>query len=146
MGDAARDCYQEFKASIRQDMANNPETADYLKRCAETAVRLATIRAAGRWAHGAAVDLSDIEWGAGIAWTTMHATAVRMLDFLPHNERSQMTAKIAGYIRRHGPVKIRNIQQLLKGRLRSQEIKDILAQLVEAGEIVKAGDEYRLSG
>ena len=39
----------------------------YLGRIAEMAVRLATIRAAGRGGPAAQVDLSDMEWGAGVA-------------------------------------------------------------------------------
>jgi len=54
-----------------------------------------------------------------------------------------MTEKILAYVRRKHPVKPRDIQQFLKGRLRSKEIKDILSQLVEAGEVEWQGDEYQ---
>ena len=40
-------------------------------------------------------------------------------------------------------MKPRDIQQFLKGRLRSKDIKDILSQLVEAGEVEWQGDEYQ---
>jgi hypothetical protein len=116
----------------------------YLARCAETAVRLATIRAAGRWGRGARVDLSDIEWGVGMAWTAGQALAEAAQDFLPQNERSEMADKILSYVRRRPTsVKPRDIQQFIRGRLRSREIKDILAQLVEAGEVEWSGDGYR---
>ena len=107
-------------------------------------MRLATIRAAGRWGRGASIDLSDIEWGVGVAWTAGRALAAAAQDFLPQNERSEMTDKILSYIRRrHTSVKPRDIQQFIRGRLRSREIKDILAQLVEAGEVEWSDDGYR---
>jgi hypothetical protein len=131
----ALDCYMDLVRMIEQHSDFNPGSAAYLARCSETAIRLATIRAAGRWGHGASVDLSDMEWGAGLAWTATQALANAAQDFLPQNERGEITEKILGYVRRRYPVKPRDIQQFLSGRLRSQEIKDILKQLYEAGEI-----------
>ena len=116
----------------------------YLARCAETAVRLATIRAAGRWGRGASIELGDIEWGVGVSWTAGQALATAAQDFLPQNERSEMVEKILSYVRRRcTSVKPRDIQQYIRGRIRSRDIKDILAQLVEAGEVEWSDDGYR---
>jgi hypothetical protein len=131
----ALNCYMEFVELIEQHSDLQPDSTAYLARCSETAIRLATIRAAGRWGHGATVDLSDMEWGAGLAWTATQAMTTTAQDFLPQNERGEITEKILGYVRRNRAVKPRDIQQFLSGRLRSQEIKDILKQLCEAGEI-----------
>jgi hypothetical protein len=141
--DRARACYMDFLRLLEQQADEHPETAVYVARCGEMAIRLATIRAAGRWGRGAAVDLFDMEWGVAIARLTGLETAAVMQDFLPRNDRSEMTAKIASYVHRKGPVKPRDIQMFLKGRLRSPEIKDILAQLVEAGEIEWTGHGYQ---
>jgi hypothetical protein len=131
----ALDCYMDLVRLIEQHSDLHPRSAAYLARCSETAIRLATIRAAGRWGHGATVDLSDMEWGAVLAWTATQALANAAQDFLPQNERGEITEKILDYVRRKYPAKPRDIQQYLSGRLRSQEIKDILKQLYEAGEI-----------
>jgi hypothetical protein len=139
----ANDCYTEFTRVVEDHVDEHQGSGAYLARCAETAVRLATIRAAGRWGRGARVDLSDIEWGVGVAWTAGQALAAAAQDFLPQNERGEMTEKILAYVRRKHPVKPRDIQQFLKGRLRSKDIKDILSQLVEAGEVEWQGDEYQ---
>jgi hypothetical protein len=40
-------------------------------------------------------------------------------------------------------MKPRDIQMFIRGRIKSAEIKDILAQLVEAGEIERTPDGYR---
>jgi hypothetical protein len=139
----AGNCYAEFTRLVEAHVDEHLGSGAYLARCAETAVRLATIRAAGRWGRGARVDLSDIEWGVGVAWTAGQALAEAAQDFLPQNERGEMTEKILAYVRRKHPVKPRDIQQFLKGRLRSKDIKDILSQLVEAGEVEWQGDEYQ---
>ena len=139
----ANDCYTDFTRVVEDHVDEHQGSGAYLARCAETAVRLATIRAAGRWGRSARVDLSDIEWGVGVAWTAGQALAEAAQDFLPQNERGEMTEKILAYVRRKHPVKPRDIQQFLKGRLRSKDIKDILSQLVEAGEVEWQGDEYQ---
>ena len=141
----ANDCYTGFTRVVEDHVDEHQGSGAYLARCAETAVRLATIRAAGRWGRGARIDLSDIEWGIGLAWTAGQALAEAAQDFLPQNERGEMTEKILAYVRRKHPVKPRDIQQFLKGRLRSKDIKDILSQLVEAGEVEWQGDEYQLT-
>jgi hypothetical protein len=141
----ANDCYADFSRVVEAHVDEHLGSGAYLARCAETAVRLATIRAAGRWGRGARVDLSDIEWGIGVAWTAGQALAEAAQDFLPQNERGEMTEKILAYVRRRHPVKPRDIQQFLKGRLRSKDIKDILSQLVEAGEVEWQGDGYQPS-
>jgi hypothetical protein len=140
--DQARGCYADFLEIIEQQGDEHPEGAVYLARCGETAIRLATIRAAGKWGRGASIDLSDMEWGVGLARAAGTSLADMAQDFLPRNHRSDMAAKIASYIHRKGPVKPRNIQQFLKGRLRSPEIKDLVGQLVEAGEVEWNGQGY----
>ena len=139
----ANDCYADFTRVVEDHVDEHQGSGAYLARCAETAVRLATIRAAGRWGRGASIDLDDIEWGVGVAWTAGQALAAAAQDFLPQNERGEMTEKILAYVRRKHPVKPRDIQQFLKGRLRSKDIKDILSQLVEAGEVEWQGDGYQ---
>ena len=45
----ANDCYTEFTRVVEDHVDEHQGSGAYLARCAETAVRLATIRAAGRW-------------------------------------------------------------------------------------------------
>jgi hypothetical protein len=138
-GSGAETCFTDFARMVEDHIDEHPGSAPYIARCVETSIRLATIRAAGRWGRGAKVDLDDMEWGAGVAWAATSSLATMALDHLPANERSEMTAKIAGV----GPMKPRDIQQFLKGRLNSREIKDILGQLVEAGNIENTDQGYR---
>jgi Protein of unknown function (DUF3987) len=64
----AQAAYKDFSRFVDDEGDRRPEIRDFISRSAETAIRLATIRAAGRWGRGATVDVSDAEWGAGIVW------------------------------------------------------------------------------
>ena len=139
----ARDCYVDFSRMVESYTDEHPGSAPYLARCVESGIRLATIRAAGRWGRGATVDLDDMEWGVGIAWKATNGLATMAQDYLPQNERGELTAKIADVIRRRGLMGRRDIQQFLKGRMDSKAIRGILDQLVEAGEIEWTGQAYR---
>jgi hypothetical protein len=140
----AEACYTDFVRMVeRRRVAEDPGSAPYLARCVETSVRLATIRAAGRWGRGATVDLDDMEWGVGIAWKAANSLATMAQDYMPQNERGGWAEKIAGLIHRRGVMKPRDIQQHIRSRLHSKELKDILGQLVEAGEIEWTNQGYR---
>jgi hypothetical protein len=136
-------CYRDFERLRDEHMDDDPELKPYIARAGEIAVRLATIRAAGRGGPGTSVDCSDMEWGVAIAWTAGQALAETAMQFIPENERSIYGDKIVRLIRRRGKMKVRDIQIYISGRLRSSEIKDILAQRIETGEIEWTVEGYR---
>jgi Bifunctional DNA primase/polymerase, N-terminal/Protein of unknown function (DUF3987) len=142
--DQAAKCYADFGEHVRAYVANNPRDEPYLARVVENAVRLATIRAAGRWGYGAQVDASDFEWSAGLAWATAQATVDAIVSQVPETERGVFAEKLLEIIRRRGSVTARDIQMSIRGRLRSMEIKDIIRQLIEGGEVECSADgQYR---
>jgi hypothetical protein len=140
---AALGIYEGLVAEIDRRADDQPHVVPYLARCGEIAVRLATIRAAGRWGYGASVDASDMEWGASVAWLAGQAMADAVVDQLPQTERGDFADKLLGIIRRRGKVKVRDIQRAMHARLRSAEIKDIIRQLMEAGLVRFEDGEYR---
>jgi hypothetical protein len=142
--DAASAVYRDLVAEIERRMDEQPHVVPYVARCGEIAIRLATIRAAGRWGRGATVDAADMEWAAGVAWTAGQAMADAIVDQMPDTERGVFADKLLEIIRRRGEVKVRDIQMAIRGRLRSAEIKDILRQLIEAGAVEFTADgKYR---
>ena len=132
---AARTVFEDLAGEVDRQTDNQPATAPYVARCAEIAVRLATIRAAGRWGHGAAIDASDMTWAAELAWKAGQAMADAIVDQVPQTDRGEFVDKLLEIIRRRGPVKPRDIQMYIRGRLKSAEIKDIVRQMIEAGEV-----------
>jgi hypothetical protein len=65
----ASECNCEFERTRDESMDSEPELRPYIARAGEIAIRLATIRAAGRWGPGARIDQSDshrsIRYGMG---------------------------------------------------------------------------------
>jgi hypothetical protein len=124
------------------------DMSPFVVRIPEQAIRLATILAAGRQGPSALVTIHDMQWGAGLSRTAGLAVAEKVLGHVPGNDRSEISAKIASYIRRKAketqePVLVKHVQQFLKSTLKSPEIRGIVAQLVERGEIQVAGGGYK---
>jgi Protein of unknown function (DUF3987) len=145
----AKNTYLDLTRTVEQYSDDNPGKGDYLARTTETAIRLATILAAGRWGRGATVDATDIEWGAGIAWTSGQALTAANREFVPKTDRSNWAERIIAFIRDKAGtpkfasgVKPRDIQQHLKGAIKTLEIRDILQQAIDAGEIEKVPNDY----
>ena len=136
--------YRDFEHMRDEYMDEKSAFRPYIARAGEIAVRLATIRAAGRWGHGAQVDRDDIDWAINVAWTAGLALANTAMDYTPETERRTWSNKIFVLIERHGTLKVRDIQMFIRGALRSAEIKDLLAQSVEAGFIEWTADGYRV--
>jgi hypothetical protein len=140
--DAARAVYEDLDHGVELSTDERPDTKPYVARCAEIAVRLATIRAAGRWGHGARVDASDMTWSAELAWKAGQAMADAVVDQVPQTDRGEFADKLLAIIRRRKRVKVRDIQRAMHARLRTAEIKDIVRQLIEAGLVKFENGEY----
>jgi hypothetical protein len=141
--ETAATSYRDFQHMHDEYMDEKPVFRPYIARAGEIAVRLATIRAAGRWGHGAKVGRDDIEWAIGVAWTAGLSLANAAMNYMPENERRTWSDKILALIEQRGALKVRDIQMYIRGALRSAEIKDMLAQFVEAGFIEWTADGYR---
>lgn len=142
--DAAYAVYEDLSKTVDRKIDEQPIFEPYIARCGEIAVRLATIRAAGRWGPGAAVDASDMNWAGELAWKAGQAMMDAVVDQVPQTDRGEFADKLLAIIRRRRTVKTRDIQRAMHARVRSAEIKDILHQLVEAGLIKRIAEgEYR---
>ena len=124
---------------------NDPSQEEYLGRVPEQAVRLATNRAAGRAGHRAKVDTADMTWGADLASILVMKMANLSRECLPETTRSQFAKKLVDYIVRYGPVTEQELQQYVGSRYSIRDVKDMLAQAVAAGRIVKTLNGYAVA-
>jgi hypothetical protein len=139
----AHECYRELLQWVEHELDDDMSKQAYLGRLAETAIRLATIRAAGRHQGPATrVDLSDMEWGAGIAHLAITAMMEQSADNLAQTTRGMFVDRLIQMIQRHGSITRRKLQQHVRGRYRTGEINDMLSQAIEAGLIIKTADGY----
>ena len=125
---AAEKEYLEFARMIDDRIDQDPALRPFLTRAAETAIRLATIRAAGVGYQSAVVAVDDVYWGAGIAWLTGQQLYAGAQTAVPETERSRWIKRILDRIRagnfKKKKVKVRYLQQRLGRYLKAKEIKD----------------------
>lgn len=141
---AATKCFQELEKHIEEIITKEFEMSYYIGRTAEIAIRLATIRAVGRWGpygEGPTVDLSDVEWGRDIAMQCGMTLAKEAKMYMAENERQAWSNRILDVIRKRGSASPRAIQQNIRGAMKSAEIKDILDGLCESGVIEAVRDQ-----
>ena len=131
---AAEKEYLEFARMIDDRIDQDPALRPFLTRAAETAIRLATIRAAGVGYQSAVVAVDDVYWGAGIAWLTGQQLFAGAQTAVPETERSRLIKRILDRIRagnfKKKKVKVRYLQQRLGRYLKAKEIKEIVAEMI----------------
>jgi hypothetical protein len=147
--EAAKAAYRDFSDSLDQRIDRDVDLKHFVGRSAEMAVRLATIRAAGRWIgnYDFTVDLSDIEWGIALASECgkMLAAQARMNmtdDDLSHGK---LVNKIASIVKQQPKRRIARRAlmkklQTVKPRDVDQALSGLLASGALVHEQVKAGE------
>jgi Bifunctional DNA primase/polymerase, N-terminal/Protein of unknown function (DUF3987) len=140
---AARDCYVDLTQWVERELEDDMSKQAYLGRMAETAIRLATIRAAGRYGRHAQIDLADMEWGAGLARIVITRMMEKSADCFVQTTRGEFVDRLIQIIQRHGSITRRKLQQHIRGRYRTQEVNDMLNQAIEAGLITRTAIGYQ---
>lgn len=136
--DQARVSYMDFARSIERRMDKEPELEPFVARCGEIAVRLATIRAAGRWGPGATVDLGDIEWGIAVSSMSAEMVASDALKkMVVEMSHGQVANKVLDVIRRlGGRASRRDVFRALGKSVRSvKDLEQIIGMLAEGGTV-----------
>jgi hypothetical protein len=142
----ARDIYQQLCRWVDCEIDNDVSKQEYLGRLAETALRLATIRAAGRAGNQAMLDADDMAWGADVASMVITGMMNRSRDCFVPTVRGEFAEKLVDFIVRRGSVTRREVQQHIRGRYNTREVVDILSQSIEGGFIVKTANGYAAPG
>jgi hypothetical protein len=126
--------YLDFAYMIDDRIDQNSTLRPYLSRVAETAIRLATIRAAGIGFQAAKVSVDDFYWGAGIAWLAGQRLCAGIANAVPETERSRWVQRILDRIRagklKSKKVNVRYLQQQLGRHLKAKDIKEIVGEMV----------------
>jgi hypothetical protein len=99
------------------------------------AVRLATIRAIGIDPHDPRVTEEDMNWGAALALQSADAMIEGARDRISETVRGKWVNRIIGIIKKKGTCKVKDIQNAIRSEIRSAEIKEIIADLVESGRV-----------
>jgi Bifunctional DNA primase/polymerase, N-terminal/Protein of unknown function (DUF3987) len=136
---AAQDVYTEFARYIEKRMDQDQNLEPFIARAGEIAVRLATIRAAGRWGHDATVDVSDMEWGRDIVKasieTVTREAAHNMVEEVSHG---QLQNKILNFLRKKGGKSVtrRDVMRSLSKAIRNKKDFDATIDVLEESGII----------
>src|SRR5262249_14667976 len=145
---AAEKEYLDFARMVDDRIDQAPALRSFLARAAETAIRLATIRAAGHRFRATTLTREDVYWGAGIAWTAGQQLCFGAQSVIPVTERSKWVDRLFNYVRAYNlankPATTRIFQQRIKGALKAKEIREIVAEMVGLG-LLQQGQDGTLS-
>jgi hypothetical protein len=141
---AAQREYLDFARMVDDRINQDPALRSFLARAGETAIRLATIRAAGRRFRSATVTVEDVHWGAGIAWTTGQQLCIGAQSVTPTTERGKWIERLISYVRARNlagkPATARTFQQHIQCRLKAADAREMIAQLIQVGQLQQQPD------
>ena len=134
--DAALQTYRELSRHVEAEMDARPEVESFIARTAEIAVRLATIRAAGRLGRGATLAVADMEWGRDIALASADLmasdAAKHMIVEMSHGK---LVNRILELLRRKGRTKKRDLMRVVGNGVKARDFDDAMKSLSESGQI-----------
>src|SRR5262249_20339167 len=122
---AAEQQYFDFAHAIDDRIDQDPALYPFFARTVETAVRLATIRAAGHGYRDAKIALEDVQWGTGIAEISARQAYLGAQSVVPTNERGRWITRLVNYVRARNldgkPANLRGFQQYIRCQLKATE-------------------------
>src|SRR5262249_774065 len=116
----------------------------FFARTVETAIRLATIRAAGHGYRDARIAIEDIRWGTSIAEISARQAYFGAQGVVPNNERGRWIDRLINFVCARNldgkPANVRAFQQHIRCKLKATEVRDMVAQLVQTQYLEQQSD------
>ena len=129
--------FTDFTRMVDDYVEQQSHLHPYLMRAAETAIRLATIRAAGRSFQSAKVNIDDMRWGAGIAWQASYRLAMAARALAEDTEYGRRCGKLTDYVRdcetSGQPATVRSYMRNRGRGLKAKDVKEMVSHLIEVG-------------
>lgn len=122
---------------LRRYCQEHPAGEHLMKRTAEIAIRLATVRAIGRDGQRAAVTLPDMDWGRNVALFSADRMIHDAAAYMSETEWQQKALGILRIIREApgGVITKTKLYQRLNHKYKSAEVKAIIEGLQETGQV-----------
>lgn len=122
---------------LRRHCQEHPAGEHLMKRTAEIAIRLATVRAIGRAGQRAAVTLDDMDWGRNVALFSADRMIHDASAYMSETEWQQKALGILRIIREApgGAITKTKLYQRLNHKYKSAEVKAIIDGLQETCQV-----------
>ena len=117
-------------------MREREDGASFYVRTAEMGVRLATIVAIGRDHARPVITLQDLDWAHAVALWSADRMRQDADEYMAENQTQADAGRVLRIIRRKGRVSHSELLRNLSSRIRSRDLKDILADLTDSERIV----------
>jgi hypothetical protein len=119
---------------IRKDAAGDRALAPFLARTAENAIRLATIRAVGRFSME--IEAADMAWARAFALWSSETLAYGAGLYIADSDTQAAANAVRRAIREHGGrIRRRDLLRALAHRYKRRELDDVIAGLAESEHI-----------
>lgn len=129
-----RPVYEALLTDIER-VSKDDDAAPYYARTAEMAIRLSTIRAAGRGLMH--VTDEDMAWGREVSWWSAGRMAALAGSYIAENDTQRLHNRVMRTIGgRGGKVSHRDLVRSLKGAVTSRGLKDIMDQMLASGDVI----------
>lgn len=131
----ARKLFQELRTHCNE----HPSGEHLMKRTAEIAVRLATVRAIGRDGQRAVVTVEDMDWGRNVALFSAERMIRDAAAYMSETEWQQKALSVLRIIREAPGRSITKtgLYRRLNHKYKSVEVKAILDGLKDTGQVVE---------
>ena len=137
-GPGAQDVYRAFKRKTDADTVNGK----MLKRTAEIALRLATIRAVGQNNHLASVSTTDMQWGVDIAWWSARQMIADAEAYMVESDNQRLVKRVLREIAAIPTgLSHSNLLRALKHSWRAPLVAEAVKSLKDAGQILEASKQ-----
>ncbi|NBS35062.1 MAG: DUF3987 domain-containing protein [Methylocystaceae bacterium] len=130
--DKAKDRHFQTFDAEQEWRLNNKDSASFIGRVSENALRIATLRAITHDYKNPKITLADYLWGEKISKLSAYRLVFEFTDNNAVNDRQMWRNRILDIVKKKGPdgVKIADIQRSLKSAIKSQDIREIMEDLV----------------
>jgi hypothetical protein len=133
------EAYQDFSNRILREMQADQAKECFLARVAETAIRLATIRSAGREGRDGTVDMDDMKWGMEVAELCanrmMQTASKYMTESLSHGQAYNRILQLLGKEQYKRMSRTQLTKAIGKAVKSSRDLDATLALMEEGGRI-----------
>lgn len=138
--DGSQKLYTSFVAEIDREASAKPLRADFIVRAPEMAVRIATIIAAGR--GNDSVQHGDIEYGIAMVRNSLLHMMSGADEYMSENDHEANVKRVLRIIRTAGRIGHRELLRQVRS-IRTRDLKDIIANLIEDESIIRAEVETK---
>jgi hypothetical protein len=133
--EAAQQRWEAFREDMLTLSDRNEETAPFVSRAAEMALRLACIHALSRFGPDAAVMLDSIEWAISVVNESCRNAIDGVEEYIVSSDFQEHVKRVERIIRSKGTIQKSIIARKMGGAIDNRTLEAVLAHLKLSGKI-----------